>query len=68
MVGNRDDFCSVESLEKWLSSQPNTQATLEVLPGVDHFYWGAERDISAKIEAFLRRHLLQWGPAPRCFR
>jgi alpha/beta superfamily hydrolase len=57
-VGNRDDFCSVESLGKWLSSQPGPPVTPEIFPGVDHFYWGAERNLSAKIEAFLRRNFL----------
>jgi hypothetical protein len=31
---------------------------------VDHFYWGAERDLSAKIEAFLRRNFLS-GTLPQ---
>ncbi len=57
-IGNQDDFCSVESLEKWLSSQPDTQATLGILKDVDHFYLGSERKISAKIEAFLRQNFL----------
>ncbi len=57
-VGNQDDFCSVESLGKWLSSQPGAPVTPEIFPGVDHFYWGAERNLSAKIEAFLRRNFL----------
>ncbi len=53
-IGNQDHFCSVESLKKWLSGQPNTNLSLEVFPCADHFYWGAERELSAKIEAFLR--------------
>jgi alpha/beta superfamily hydrolase len=52
-IGNQDDFCSVESLKKWLRGQQHTNVTLEILPYVDHFYWGAERELSAKIEAFL---------------
>ena len=63
-IGNQDDFCSVESLGKWLSSQPGAPVTLEIFPGVDHFYWGAERDLSAKIEAFLRRNFLS-GTLPQ---
>ena len=63
-IGNHDDFCSIESLEKWLSSQPGPTVTLEIFPGVDHFYWGAERDLSAKIEAFLRRNFLS-GTLPQ---
>jgi hypothetical protein len=52
-LGNQDDFCSVETLKKWLSDQQNTKITLEILPYVDHFYWGAERELSAKIRTFV---------------
>ena len=58
-IGNHDDFCSVESLKNWLSSQTGTRLTLEIFPCVDHFYWGAERELSAKIEAFLRLNFLE---------
>jgi hypothetical protein len=53
-LGNQDHFCSLESMKNWLSNQPDSKLTLEVLPCVDHFYWGSERELSAKIEAFLR--------------
>jgi alpha/beta superfamily hydrolase len=51
-LGNQDGFCSVDALKDWLSNQPD--AKLEVFSRVDHFYWGSERELSAKIEAFLR--------------
>src|SRR5208337_4606888 len=66
-IGNQDDFCSVESLRKWLSSQPGAPVTLEIFPGVDHFYWGAERDLSVKIEAFLGRNFLSGTPPQDVF-
>jgi len=47
-LGNQDEHCSVESLRKWLSNQPDTQATLEILPNVNHFYSGSEQELSAK--------------------
>jgi hypothetical protein len=53
-VGNQDDFCSVQSLRKWLSSQPDARVVLEVFPRTDHLYRGAERELSEKITAFLR--------------
>ncbi len=56
-VGNQDNFCSLESLKNWFPDQPD--AKLEVFPSVDHFYWGAERELSAKIEAFLRQNFLR---------
>jgi hypothetical protein len=55
-IGNQDDFCSVESLRKWLSNQPGAPVALEILPYTDHFYWGTERVLSEKITAFLKRN------------
>ncbi len=55
-LGNQDQFCSVESLKNWLSNQPD--ANLEIFSRVDHFYWGSERELSAKIEDFLRLNFL----------
>jgi hypothetical protein len=59
-IGDRDDFCSLKSMKDWLlASQPRTKAPyLEVLAGVDHFYWGAEGQLSAKIGAFLAAQIL----------
>ena len=56
-LGNQDEFCPVDALKDWLSSQPD--AKLEVLSRVDHFYWGSERELSAKIEAFIRLNFLR---------
>ena len=55
-IGNQDDFCSVQSLRKWLSIRPNARVTLEILPYTDHFYWGTERELSEKITAFLQQN------------
>jgi len=52
-IGNQDDFCSVETLKTWLSGRQDAKITLEILPYVDHFYWGAERELSAKIQTFV---------------
>ena len=58
-VGDKDDFCSLQSLKNWLAKQPNTELpSLEVLAGVDHFYSGAARQVSAKIRAFLEARIL----------
>jgi len=56
-IGNQDEFCSVESLKKWLSSQPDAKdAVLEILPYCDHFYWDFGNELSAKIKAFLKKN------------
>jgi uncharacterized protein len=55
-LGTRDEFCSVRSLENWLSTgpaPPNT--TVEILPEVDHFYRGSERQVSEIMKTFLHR-------------
>ncbi|MEM5786514.1 MAG: hypothetical protein AAGU11_04300 [Syntrophobacteraceae bacterium] len=57
-LGNQDEFCSVESLRKWLAGQPNKKrATLEIIPYCDHFYWEFGPELSTRLEAFLRKNL-----------
>jgi hypothetical protein len=58
IVGDRDEFCSISSLEKWLNTQSTALLTLEVLAGVDHFYSGAALQLSAKITSFLKDRVL----------
>lgn len=54
-IGNQDEFCSVESLQKWLSTQPKAgRAEVEIFPYGDHFYWGLEQKLSARIAGFLK--------------
>jgi len=55
-VGNQDEFCSLESLRKWLAGQPASPVNLEILAYGDHFYWGIERELSERINAFLKRN------------
>ena len=66
-IGNQDDFCSVESLKKWLSSQPYSPVTLEIFPYTDHFYWGSERELYAKIAAFLSQDFVSGNPLQDTF-
>jgi alpha/beta superfamily hydrolase len=58
-LGDGDTFCSKETLHKWLeahSSQPG-KARVEVIPGCDHFYWGKEELLTAKVLEFVQGHL-----------
>jgi alpha/beta superfamily hydrolase len=50
-VGDRDDFCAVDSLMKWASAQPDLErkTLTEILPRCDHFYWGHEKLLSEKV-------------------
>ncbi len=60
IAGDKDDYCSPQSLKNWLSSRPKTMPViLESLSGVDHFYWGAERELCAKLTSFLKTQVLR---------
>jgi len=56
-AGDQDDFCAVDSLNKWVADASETPlpAVVEVLPHCDHFYWGCEDLLAAVTGAFLRR-------------
>jgi len=55
-VGDQDDFCTVDSLMKWISPQSggDDRALIEILPRCDHFYWSHEKLLSEKVIGFLR--------------
>lgn len=55
-LGDKDPFCPVSSLRHWLSSQPAAvrKPDIEILSGCDHFYWGREHQLSARINHFLQ--------------
>ncbi len=54
-LGNKDGFCSEESLRDWLAKQPDARdkVSLEIILNCDHFYWDFTRELSKKIENFL---------------
>lgn len=61
-LGNQDDFCSVESLRKWLyGQQAKSRVTLEIFPYCDHFYWEFGNELRSRITAFLTKNCPQ-GP------
>jgi len=53
VVGDRDGFCALDSLEGWLRSQDQTALTRVVLPGVDHFYGGPQPGLTRAITEFV---------------
>ena len=57
-LGDRDSYCSLQSLQEWISNKAKEQNPHEVqiVPGCDHFYWGAEGDLSVMASAFLKKH------------
>jgi uncharacterized protein len=55
IVGDRDEYCSIKSLQNWLSKRPKTKLpALEILKGADHFFRGAEPQLSANIGVFVK--------------
>jgi alpha/beta superfamily hydrolase len=57
-LGDRDSFCSVQTLRNWLAVQKADEAMvdMEILQGCDHFYWGHEEILFDMVSGFLRKH------------
>jgi alpha/beta superfamily hydrolase len=51
-VGDRDEYCAVSSLKRWLGDHTDRLRQV-VLPGGDHFYWGQEAALTRAITAFV---------------
>ena len=54
VTGDRDQYCGLADLDAWLELQPGAADKL-VLPGVDHFYRGAEAELSDELATFWER-------------
>ncbi len=52
IVGNRDDIAGYKTIEK-LMPEWNPEATLRIIEGADHFYWGYTEELKAIIGEFL---------------
>lgn len=52
--GDRDEYSDPERLAS-IAEAIGPHAELEVLPGVDHFWWGSDERLAEKVSAFLRR-------------
>jgi uncharacterized protein len=57
-LGGKDEFCSVDSLSRWVASHPSAvpHAKVELLVGCDHFYWSHEEELVVKTIHFLDSH------------
>lgn len=53
VVGDRDEFCGLDSLEAWLGAQDTARVSQRVLRGVDHFYGGGEAGLAGAITDFV---------------
>lgn len=52
--GDEDEYSDQDSLEEMAGA---TGAELVILPGVDHFWWGAEDRLAEVVAGFMREHL-----------
>lgn len=55
VAGDRDQYCDAEALQEYRSL--GDDVTVEVLPGVDHFWWGSDGRLIEIVSAFLRDHV-----------
>ena len=55
IVGNRDDIAGYKILEK-LMPEWNPEATLRIIEGADHFYWGYTDALKSIITEFLENN------------
>lgn len=58
VVGERDDFCSVGSLQHWIDglADPPDGLTVRFLEYGDHFYSGREGDLEHELREFLAEY------------
>jgi len=54
ITGSHDEFASSEKIEDMLLSW-NPEAVFRIIPGADHFFWGKDEEIMAKISDFLEK-------------
>jgi pimeloyl-ACP methyl ester carboxylesterase len=56
LAGEQDGYCPSEDLAAYAAGFPD--ATVEVVPGTDHYFWRRERDAAAIVGAFAERALI----------
>lgn len=56
LAGEQDGYCPSEDLATYAAGFPD--ATVEVVPGTDHYFWRRERDAAAIVGAFAERALI----------
>jgi alpha/beta superfamily hydrolase len=61
ITGDRDPYCDGALLEEY-RTQIGPDVTVEIVPGVDHFWVGSEARLKESVGNFLGRHLAE-GPA-----
>jgi len=52
LVGEDDTVCPIEWLRAFVTPLPEPKA-LRILPGIDHFFWGREREVAETVGEFI---------------
>ncbi|HYT80575.1 MAG TPA: alpha/beta hydrolase, partial [Actinomycetota bacterium] len=52
VAGEADPFCPVPELKGLGRKLP--RATVEIVPGTDHFFWKREREVARIVASFAR--------------
>ena len=63
ITGDRDQYCDGKLLEEY-RSQIGDDVTVDVVPGVDHFWVGSEERLKAAVSGFLEQRLLRETRGP----
>lgn len=58
VIGDRDDFTSESTLRTFVEESVSEPKTLEIIQGVDHFWFGKENKLFEAIKTFLASHSL----------
>jgi uncharacterized protein len=56
ITGTRDDYCDVATLQSWLNNENNCRenASIKLIEGANHFYFGDEPLMQKTLKTFLR--------------
>ncbi len=55
--GGEDDFISPHRLRRLSEAVPPGSVECEIVPGVDHFWWGHEGKLAGRVKGFFGSHL-----------
>jgi alpha/beta superfamily hydrolase len=58
ITGDQDKYCDAELLQEY-RTRIGPDVTVEVVPGVDHFWVGSEERLKEAVAEFLGQHLLK---------
>jgi hypothetical protein len=63
VMGDRDEFCSVQSLRSWLADGPGARQdlTVKIIPKCNHFFVSREEALVDEVSQFVRAYAGFYG-------